>query len=153
VLRRAARLARMLEGQEPPAAGLRIGTFYLIIDIVLALFTVLAILSAARLPHWYSMKRQHPRHLLLRIAGRMLWEVLLPLLLLIAVPQVLGYSWWRMGMSMPDLFYWILAILVLVLLTGLTRLALVVVLSARRPVDPVVAAPTGVLPVFEPQRS
>lgn len=127
-------VARMLAGEAPPAASLRIGTFYLIMDIVFIILTVLAVLSAARLPRWYAKKRLHPRHLPLRLAGRMLWEVLLPALLLIIVPQVVGYSWWRIGLSMPDVFYWLLAVLMLVLLTGITRLVLTLAIltSARR---------------------
>ncbi len=133
-------LARMLAGQEPPAAGVRIGTFYLIIDIALVMLTVLAVLSAARLPRWYTNKRRHPRHLWLRMAGRMLWEVVLPGLLLVSVPQVVGYSWWRIGLSMPDVFYWLLAVLVLVLLSGIMRLALAVILSVRNTPEPAAAS-------------
>ena len=130
-------LARLLAGQESPAAGLRVGTFYLVVDIALAVLTVLAVLSTARLPHWYARLRQkRPRHLIARMAGRVLWEVLVPGLLLVAVPSVLGYSWWRMGLANPDIFLWLLALLVLVLLTGLSRLVLVVIPSAHKPDEP-----------------
>lgn len=133
-------LARLLAGREPPAARVRVGKFYLIIDIVLTVLTMLAALSAARLPVWYAKRREHPRRMLLKMAGRVLWEVLLPALLLLAVPLVLGYSWWRMGLANPDFFFWLLAILALVLLTGVTRLALAVLVAMRRSGGPPVAA-------------
>jgi hypothetical protein len=141
-------LARLLAGQEPPAPGPRVGTFYLLIDAVLIVLSVLALLSAARLPRWYARRRQkHPRHQIVRMTGRLLWEVLLPLLLIMAIPQVLGYSWWRLGLANPDICSWVLALLVLVLLTGLTRLVLAVMLRARKPADPSVTTSTPSTPL------
>lgn len=141
-------LARMLAGQEPPAAGLRIGTFYLIIDIVLLVLALLAVLSAARLPHWYvRLQQKRPRHLIARMIGRSLWEVLLPLLLIVAVPQVLGYSWWRIGLANPDIFFWLLAILVVVLLTGIAHLVLALLNTGRRTEEPPLASSTRPAPV------
>ena len=58
--------------------------------------------------------------------GNFYWELLLPALLL-GLPLLNGYLTWRgLFFNAPDLVSWLLVILALLLITGITRLVLIV---------------------------
>jgi CubicO group peptidase (beta-lactamase class C family) len=124
-------LARLLAGLQPPAAGLRVGTFYLLVDGVLLLLSVLALWSAIRVARSFRGNARS-RHGVVRQLVPLVWELILPGLLILAVPAVVGYSWRRLGLGSPDVFYWLLGALALLVISGLARVVSLLLPSARR---------------------
>ena len=60
------------------SAGLSLSTSYFIIDSVVVLISILVLLSALRLPHWYQKFGQRRGLRLLRVGLRLIWELVLP---------------------------------------------------------------------------
>ena len=83
-------LARLLAGQELPAAGLNLSTFYLVIGVILALVSLRLLWSLLRLRHWYRRLVQRPKRRLLRAGWRLFWELVLPVIILLFIPEMLG---------------------------------------------------------------
>jgi CubicO group peptidase (beta-lactamase class C family) len=113
---------RLLLGQPAPAAS-TFGQRYLVFDGVLGLGSALGIWSLVRLVR----RRKHPlRHrpgsVLTGIALPLLWEVGLPLFLLIGFPPLMQATWALTLLYFPDLGYWLLALCLLLLGPGTLRL-------------------------------
>ncbi len=120
-------VARLLAAQEPaPAASLSLPTLYLIIDAVLGGLIALTLWPLLRLRRWqqHQMGRLH----LLRIGLRLLWEVGVPLTLLVGARlllHALGAQSWAEGLLLfPDLGAWLWALSLVMLLTGALRIGL-----------------------------
>jgi hypothetical protein len=131
-------MAQLLAGQEPPPAGLSVSTFYLISDSLLALIAVLVLVWTLRLPWWYRGIRrraltQPTRVRWWRVIAPVSWELVLPGVLLLGLPPVLGgFSWPQVIFDLPDLGWASVAILSLWLLVGAGRTLLrVLVLRGR----------------------
>jgi len=115
----------LLLGHQPLSA-LEFWQLYLIFDGCIFLCSALALWSLVRL----LRRRQQPlrRRALSLLPGLilpLLWEVVLPLLLLGGFPQLVGVTWPIAVQFFPDLGYWLIAICLLLLLTGTIRLVLV----------------------------
>jgi hypothetical protein len=121
----------LLMGHEPPDAGLRASTLYPIVDGILVLISALVLWSALRLPRW-SKKFGQRRHRLVRLGFRLTWELILPLALLIGL-SIAGsgsnVSWSLLLFNVPDLGWWLIVTLSILLITGIIR----AVLSFRIP--------------------
>jgi CubicO group peptidase (beta-lactamase class C family) len=137
-------IADMLIGHEPADAGLRSSTVYLILDGLLGVISILVLVSVARLPHWYKKFPQR-RHKLLRPGLRLAWELVLPLVLLIGL-TIPGSgakgSWPQLLLALPDLGWWLLITLVVVLLTGIIRAVLAFRVLRRKRTDIRMEVPT-----------
>src|SRR5919202_1426561 len=104
---------RLLLGQQPPARS----TFrqrYLVFDAALALCAALVLWSLVRL----LRRRNHPlrRQFLSLLAGLvlpLLWEIALPIWLVIDFPSRAGATWLLMLLYFPDLGYWLIALCML----------------------------------------
>src|SRR5262249_20311005 len=108
------------------ASELAFWQLYLIFEGVIFLCSVLPLWSLVRLLR--RRKRPLRRGALSLVPGLVLpflWEVVLPLLLLAGFPQLLGVTWPIVVQYFPDLGYWLLAMCLLLLLTGITRIVLV----------------------------
>ena len=116
----------LLMGHEPPDAGLRASTLYPIVDGILVLISVLVLWSALRLPRW-SKKFGQRRHRLVRLGFRLTWELILPLALLIGL-SIAGsgsnVSWSLLLFNVPDLGWWLIVTLSILLITGIIRAVL-----------------------------
>jgi CubicO group peptidase (beta-lactamase class C family) len=130
-------IAEMLIGHAPADAGLRASTVYLIIDGLLGVISILVLVSVARLPRWYKKFAQR-RHRLLRLSLRLSWELVLPLTLLIGL-TISGSgskgSWPQLLLALPDLGWWLLITLVVVLTTGIIRGVLAFRVLRRKDAD------------------
>jgi membrane protease YdiL (CAAX protease family) len=133
----------MLVGQEPPASGPSLGTIYLIIDSIVVLITVFVLWSILRLPRWYEKSGRRWRQASrlkrgFKLAGvglRLVWELILPALLL-GLPLLNSYLTWRtLFINAPDIVTWLLVILTLLLITGIIRVVLMVRVLRRAGVD------------------
>lgn len=112
----------LLLGQSPHVAGLGLRTVFLIVDVVLLGLTLLALWSMLRLIRGWqrpSTGRQAGR--LWTLPLPLLWEVALPVGLLIELPQIIGASWQDGLLYLPDISYWLLGMFALLLLTGAAR--------------------------------
>lgn len=122
----------LLLGQQPHAAGLSWSTTLLIVDAVVLILTLLALWSTFRLiRRWRRPLRNTPAGLLQSLALPLLWEVVLPVGLLIELPQAIGVSWPVGLVYLPDLIVWLLGMFVLLLLTGIARIARAVWMATR----------------------
>jgi hypothetical protein len=109
---------RLLLGEEPPAAS-AFRSHYLAFDAALLLCSALAIWSLAGL----LLRRGHPPRSgplggPVGSAVPLLWEVALPLALLIGFPSLSQASWPLTLLFFPDLGYWLLALCGTLLATG-----------------------------------
>ena len=120
-------------GGEPPAAGLSLGTFYLLADGFVILISALVLWSLLRLPRWYKRFGQLPNSR--RVIVPLMRELLLPVALFLGIPVVVG-SWSDLVFSYPDLGWWLLVTLACLLLTGISRGMLAFLVLRRK------AAPT-----------
>ena len=115
---------QLLLGQQPPVRS----TFwyrYLVVDAALVLCSSLVLWSLVRL----LRRRNRPirRRLLSLLAGvglPLLWEIVLPIWLLIDFPSLSGATWSLTLLYFPDLGYWLVVLCVVLLATGSLRLAL-----------------------------
>ncbi len=130
----AAGVMNMLVGQKPAPAGPGVGTIYLILDSLLVLISALVLWSILRLPRWYEQfgrRWRQPGRLkrgftIVRIGLRLVWELILPALLL-GLPILNGYLTWRtLFFNAPDMVSWLLVIFALLLITAIIRLVLIV---------------------------
>jgi CubicO group peptidase (beta-lactamase class C family) len=111
---------RLLLGEQPPAAS-SFRPRYLVFDAVLCLVSALAVWSLVRL---LRMGNHHPGTpgVPMRFAVPLLWEVALPVGLLVGFPPLAQASWPLTLLFFPDLGYWLLALCGTLLATGGLRL-------------------------------
>lgn len=122
-------VARLLAGQEPaPTTALRLPTLYSLIDAALGSLLVLACWSFLRLPGWEQRLRLQQtagQMQLWRVGLRVLWEVTLPLSLLVGARLLLhamGAQSWAEGLLLfPDFGVWLWLFALLMLFTGVLR--------------------------------
>jgi CubicO group peptidase (beta-lactamase class C family) len=135
-------MVNLLAGHEPPATGLSVSTVYLIIDGLLVLITALVLFSMLRLPRWSKRFEQRSGHRLLRVCLRLVWELALPAVLLIA-PILDAYKPWRSPLqNFHDLTSWVLVILVILLITGIIRAVLTFRILRRKRAGTRIQAPS-----------
>jgi CubicO group peptidase (beta-lactamase class C family) len=137
-------ILRMLEGQALAPARWSTNTIYLFLDGILALLFALVLVNAVLLPRWYKRFQQPMRYRGIRVGGRLLGELLLPALILIGVPALGGYSWEFILLAVPDLGWWMLVTMSLLLVTGVLRGALVYSTLRHNKVDLVQPGPLPV---------
>ncbi|HEY6285871.1 MAG TPA: hypothetical protein VIX20_09435, partial [Ktedonobacteraceae bacterium] len=126
-------IASMLAGNVPPSSP-NLSTFYLIIDSVVLLISILVLLSALRMPHWYQKFGQRRGHRLLRVGLRLIWELVLPVVLLLSVP-IMFSSWGEFLFTFPDLGPWLIVTLSVLIITAIIRIVLVVQALRRKDID------------------
>ena len=120
----------MLAGHVPPSSP-NLTVSYYVIDAIVLLLSVLVLLSALRLPHWNREFGQRRRHRVLRVGLRLVWELVLPLVLLLSIPNMFN-SWNEFVFTFPDLGPWLLIILSIMIITAITRIVLVVLTLRRK---------------------
>lgn len=121
-------VTRLLDGQEPVPTGLpSIGRTYLVFDGVLLVLSIPIVAAALRLPWWYRiLRRRLPARRPWRVvltALRATTEILVSVAILLAIPWWIG-SWSLLMFGVPDLAWWLLVASGVILVTGLTRGAL-----------------------------
>ncbi len=134
-------ILRLLEGQSLAPEGWSTNTYYLIIDGVLAIIFALVLANFLRLPHWYKRFEQLSRYCLVRMSMRLIGELLLPTLILLGLPALGGYSWPFILRVVPDLGWWILVTMSLLLITGMLRGVLVLRTLRQKNVVPLKGVP------------
>ncbi len=142
-------VTRLLVGQAPQAS-LSLTTLYLIIDGVLVVFSALAVFPLLRLRRWSSRfeQRRKPRPQFIRLGLRLLWDVALPVVLLLGVfffvTNSSGASWYDVLLAWPDLGSWLIAICALLLLIGIIRAVLAIHVLRRTAAEtsPVTLSPS-----------
>lgn len=125
-------LARLLAGQEPQATGLSLSTFYLIIEVILALISIGVLWSVLRLRHWRKQFEQRLRRRPLRLGWRLFLELILPVAFLLGFPAMLGLSWLNLVYFNPDLGYWLLGICAISIIVGIIRVVLAIRVLRRK---------------------
>lgn len=128
----AAGVIDLLLGQQPHASGLGSDKIYLIADAVVGILSALALWSVIRVVRgWRRPLKRIPLRLL-----PLLWEVALPIGLLVELPNLAGASWELILLYLPDIGFWLLGMFLLLFITGIARSARVVrsygLLSPRR---------------------
>lgn len=118
-------IVHLLAGDAVPAAQQSMSRFYLITNIMLGLILALLLWPLVSLPRWYKKLGQNPRWRVMRIILPLLRELLVPLVLLLGLPMLVGASWSLTLLVFPDLALWLLVVLVGLLATGIIRAWLV----------------------------
>lgn len=131
-------VADLLAGNEPAPASLNLFTLYLIIDGVIVLISALVLWPLVRLPWWYKLFQQRPRHRVLRLALPLAREIILPVLILI-IP-----SWPGILFYYPDIAWWLAGISMLLFITAIIRVVLAFLALRKKSV---VIAPTTPSPI------
>ena len=133
-------VTRLLAGQAPQDS-LSLTTLYLIIDGVLVVLSALAISPLLRLRRWSRRfeQRQQRRPQFIRLGLRLIWDVALPvallLLLLFFVNNFNGATFYDVWLTYPDLDSWLLVICALLLLTAVSRAVLAIRMLRRTGAD------------------
>jgi hypothetical protein len=137
---------RLLLGQQPPARS----TFwqrYLVVDVALVLCSALVLWSLVGLLRKRSQAlRRSPLSILAHLVLPLLWEIALPIWLLIGFPSRSGATWLLILLYFPDLGYWLLVLCGVLLATGTLRLILA---RTRLPGRDTGAAPALISPTVE----
>ena len=134
-------VARLLAAQNPTPAGLNLSVFYLLLEVIFALISIRVLWSVLRLRHWSRRFEQRPRLRILRASWRFFWELVIPLLLLPGIPILTGVAWTGLVYYQPDLVVWLLLIFVVLLITGITRVVLMIRALRRKQVEAPVMVP------------
>jgi len=115
---------QLLLGHEAPAVS-GFWPLYMLFDAALFICSSLAIGSLVRLLRRSNQPpRRGPLSVLTGLALPLLWELALPLGLLIGFPSLAQASWPLTLLFFPDLGYWMIALCVILLATGSLRLIL-----------------------------
>ena len=123
---------QLLLGHEAPAVS-GFCPLYMLFDAALFICSSLAIGSLVRLLRRSNQPpRRGPMSVLTGLALPLLWELALPLGLLIGFPSLAQASWPLTLLFFPDLGYWMIALCVILLATGSLRL----ILARRRLHEP-----------------
>ena len=128
-------IIELLLGHQPHATGLGLDSIFLFVDATILVLSLLALWSTLRLiRRWQRPLKRTPVGLLRGLFLPLLWEVALPVGLLVELPKVLGASWAVGLLYVPDIISWLLGMLVLLLITGIARIVRVIwsVMSSRR---------------------
>ncbi|HEX6554840.1 MAG TPA: serine hydrolase domain-containing protein [Ktedonobacteraceae bacterium] len=142
----------MLVGRKLPPAGLSVSTLYLMLDSLLVLISALALWSALRLPRWYEQfgrRWRQPGRLkrgfnIVRLGVRLVWELILPALVL-GLPILIGSLTWRtLLLTAPDIVWWLLVISALMFITAIIRLVLMIRVLRGASVDRPAVTPSPV---------
>ncbi|HXR65083.1 MAG TPA: hypothetical protein VN729_04130 [Ktedonobacteraceae bacterium] len=115
----AAGIIDLLLGQQPHPSGPGLDKIYLIADVAVILLSVLALWSVVEV----ARRWQRP---LRKTSGRflpLLWEMALPIVLLVGLPALTGASWELILLYLPDIGFWLLGISLLLFVTGILRIA------------------------------
>jgi CubicO group peptidase (beta-lactamase class C family) len=120
---------RMLQGDPAPVGGPTVSDRYLIADLIIAIFTVLFVLSVALLPRWHRRLWAAPPRtagtFARRVALPMLVDASWPLLILLGMPAFTNVpSWAFWARYQPDFTVWLLVIAVMTLGKAVARLVL-----------------------------
>jgi hypothetical protein len=114
--------------------------------------SALVLWSTLRLPRWnekFERRWRQPGRWkrgfnVVRIGVRLVWELILPALLL-GLPILNGYLTWRaLFFNAPDIVSWLLVIFALLLITAIIRLVLMVRVLRRESVDRPAVTPSPV---------
>ena len=149
----AAGVMALLVGSKASPAGLSVSILYLVLDCLLLLITALALWSALRLHHWtekFARRWRQPGRwrrgfTIMRLGVRLVWELVLPVLVL-GLPLLIGYLTWRqLLLSAPDIVWSLLLIAALMFATAIFRLVLMArVLRGAGVMDKPVVTPSPV---------
>jgi CubicO group peptidase (beta-lactamase class C family) len=134
-------VASMLAGHVPPSSP-NLSVSYYVIDAIVLLISILVLVSALRLPHWNRKFGQRRGQRVLRVGLRLVWELVLPVVLLISIPNMFN-SWNEFLFTFPDLGPWIIIILAIMIITAITRIVLVVLALRRKRDESPVVTPTA----------
>jgi CubicO group peptidase (beta-lactamase class C family) len=132
-------VARILADQQPaPPSRMGLRGSYLLLDAVLAVVLLLVMLPLARLRRWgrgLQRNRSEGRRRTLRTVTRGVLEIAIPLAVLGAARlalHVLGAQSWAEGLALlPDTGAWLWVVCLVVLLTGVLRMAVALRVSWR----------------------
>jgi CubicO group peptidase (beta-lactamase class C family) len=114
----------LLLGQQP-TPGSMFWQRYLLFNAALFLCSVLVLASALRLLQGRKQPlKRDPLSLVIKLALPLLWEIGLPVGILLGFPTQTQASWPLILLYFPDLGYWLLIICFLLLATGALRLIL-----------------------------
>lgn len=114
----AAGIIDLLEGQQLHPSRLGLDKIYLIADVVVGILSVLALWSAISVVRRWRLPLKHTPVSLLPL----LWEIAVPLGLLVELPTLAGASWAVILLYLPDLGFWLLGMFLLVFITGMLRI-------------------------------
>jgi CubicO group peptidase (beta-lactamase class C family) len=128
----AAGIAGLLKGHQPPASKLNAKTFYVTLNMVMVLLSALQVWSLTRLLRY--RRQPFPRQRLKQIqrVAPLIYELLVPLKVLVGLPKWTDASWNVLRLYAPDLAYWSLITLPLSLVTGMLR-AMLIFFRRRHP--------------------
>jgi len=93
------------------------------------------------LSYWYKRFEQRSRDRLVHVSLRLIGELLLPTLILLGLPALGGYSWPFILRAVPDLGWWTLITMSLLLITGIIRGVLVLRTLRQKDVAPLKGVP------------
>jgi len=117
----AADVTSLLVGQQPPTTKLNVGVFYQIFNLVLFLLSSFQLWSLVRLLH-YQRRPLRPQPLSLIYVLPLTWELILPVAVLKNLPKWTDAPWSILKLYTPDLAYWLLVTLPLMIITGIIRI-------------------------------
>ena len=135
----------LLVGQQPPAERISFSQLSLSMDLAIVLLSGLQIWLLVQVFTWRKRVehlQRHPGVLLAHALLSVVWEIGVPLVLMLALPPLLETPWPVMLLYQPDITSWLLAMLLLSTATGLTK-TLLAILACRKRQDkrrPVVQA-------------
>jgi CubicO group peptidase (beta-lactamase class C family) len=124
----------LLVGQQPPPERISFSLLYLSIDVAILLLSALHLWLLVQVFCWRKRVehlQQRPGVLLALTLLLVAWEIVVPLVLVIALPLLLETPWPVMLLYQPDITSWLIGMLLLSASTG-TKWTVLAILACRK---------------------
>jgi CubicO group peptidase (beta-lactamase class C family) len=128
----------LLVGHQPPLERVSFSLIYLGIDLAMLLLAALQLWLLLQVFCWHKRVEQlqrHPGTLRAHTLLRVSCEIGIPLVLMLALPQLLETPWPVMLLYQPDIISWLVGMVLLSLCTGLTHTVLAILACRKRQVQ------------------
>jgi CubicO group peptidase (beta-lactamase class C family) len=125
----------LLMGQQPPPERISFSQLYLSIDLAILLLSALQLWLLVQVFCWRKRVehlQRHPGALLAHALLSVVWQIVVPLVLVLTLPPLLDTPWPVMLLYQPDITSWLVGMLLLSASTGTTRTMLAILVCRKR---------------------
>ena len=124
----------LLVGHQSPTEGISFSLLYTTIDLAILLLSALQMWLLVKVLWWRKRVepfKRHPGVVLAHALLPVVWEIVVPLVLVLGLPLLLDTPWSVMLLYQPDITSWLMGMMLLSAGTGTTKTVLVILARQR----------------------